>query len=157
MSIRSNLIEMLKTAMRSNDVQNKNVIRCLRAKAEEYLCAKNMPRDLDDDEVYIKVVGIYRKSIVNALAIMDKNVRAKTSDLAESYRFEIIFCDGLLPKVKDENEVLPLVEAKITELGANSSNQIGKVVGAVMKDGHQGVEASMVKRLVTQLLTRNGE
>lgn len=154
MSIRSNLIEMLKEAMRANDVPHKNVIRCLRAKAEEHLCSKNMPRDLDDDEVYIKVIGIYRKAIANALAIMDKNAAAKISPLAESYRFEIVFCDGLLPKAKDEAEVLPLVEAKIAELGANNANQIGKVVGAVMKDGHQGVAASTVKRLATQLLAK---
>jgi len=154
MSIRSNLVEMLKEALRANDVPHKNVIRCLRAKAEEHLCAKNMPRDLDDDEIYLKVIGTYRKAIANALAIMDKNATAKVSPLAESYRFEIAFCDNLLPKAKDETEVLPLVEAKIAELGADNAGQIGKVVGAVMKDGHHGVAASMVKRLATQLLAK---
>jgi uncharacterized protein YqeY len=148
---------MLKEAIRSNNVSHKNVIRCLRAKAEEYLCAKNMPRDLDDDEIYIKVIGIYRKAIINALTIMDSNTKAKTSDLAESYRFEIVFCDNLLPKAKDETEVLPLVKAKIAELGATEVGQAGKVVGAIMKDGHQGVAASLVKRLATQLLTGKNE
>jgi len=153
MSIRSDLNEMLKTALRANDVLRKNVIRCLRAKVEEHLCAKGMPRDLDDDGIYTKVIATYRKAIANALAIMEKNAQAKVSELAESYRFEIGFCDNLLPKAKDESEVLPLVEAKIVELGADAS-QIGKVVGAVMKDGHQGVAASMVKRLATQLLAK---
>ena len=82
---------MLKDAVRANDVPHKNVIRCLRAKAEEHLCAKNMPRDLDDDEVYLKVIGTYRKAMANALAIMEKNPKAKESDLAASYRFEIGF------------------------------------------------------------------
>lgn len=153
MSIRATLIEMLKNAIRTNDMPHKNVVRCLRAKAEEYLCAKNMPRDLDDDDIYIKVIGIYRKAIANALTVMDGNTKAKASDLAESYRFEIVFCDSLLPKAKDETEVLPLVKAKIAELGVTEVGQAGKVVGAVMKDGHLGVAASMVKRLATQLLT----
>jgi hypothetical protein len=48
------------------------------------------------------------------------------------------------------------VRAKITELSAGPG-QIGKVVGAVMKDGHQGVSASMVKRLATQLLAEKDE
>jgi uncharacterized protein YqeY len=147
---------MLKEAMRANNVPHKNVIRCLRAKAEEHLCARNMPRDLDDDIIYTKVIETYRKAIANALAIMEKNAKARDSELAASYRFEIAFCDGLLPKGKDESEVLPIVQAKITELAAGPG-QIGKVVGAVMKEGHQGVSASMVKRLATQLLTGNGE
>lgn len=157
MSIRSRLAEMLKEAMRANDVPHKNVIRCLRAKAEEHLCAKNMPRGLDDDEIYTKVVATYRKAIANALAIMEKNPKAKASELAESYRFEIAFCDGLLPKDKDEGEVLPLVRAKIAELGAEGTSQIGRVVGSVMKDGHKGVSASMVKRLATQILSKESE
>lgn len=152
MSIRSQLSDMLKEAIRANDVPRKNVVRCLRAKAEEYLCSKNMPRDLDDDAVYTRVVETYRKAIANALAIMEKNIRAKESELAESYRYEVAFCDGLLPKGKDESEVLPIVQAKIAELAAAGPGQIGKVVGAVMKGGHQGVSASMVKRLATQLL-----
>jgi uncharacterized protein YqeY len=156
MSIRSSLAEMLKTAIRDNDVPHKNVIRCLRAKAEEHLCAKNMPRDLDDDAIYMRVVETYRKAIANALAMLEKNPRGRDSDLAASYRFEIAFCDGLLPKGKDEAEVLPLVRAKIAELSAGPG-QIGKVVGAVMKDGHQGVSASMVKRLATQLLAEKNE
>lgn len=156
MSIRSQLNEMLKEAMRANDVPRKNVVRCLRAKAEEHLCAKNMPRDLDDDAIYTKVVEIYRKALANALTIMEKDARARDSELASSYRYEIAFCDGLLPKGKDESEVLPLVQAKISELTAGPG-QVGKVVGAIMKDGHQGVSASMVRRLATQLLTGKSE
>jgi uncharacterized protein YqeY len=151
MSIRSQLSEMLKEAIRANDVPLKNVVRCIRAKAEEHLCAKRMPRDLDDDAIYTKVIGTYRKAIANALVMMEKNARARESELADSYRYEIDFCDSLLPKAKGESEVLPLVQAKIAELAAGSG-QIGNVVGAVMKEGHQGVSASMVKRLATQLL-----
>lgn len=157
MSIRASLVEMLKEAIRLNDVPRKNVVRCLRAKAEELLCAKNMPRDLDDDGIYLKVVETYRKAIASALAIMEKNAKAKESELAASYRYEIEFCDGLLPKPKDESEVLPLVVAKIAELGVTDASQIGKVIGAVMKDGHQGVASSMVKRLATQVLTGKSE
>lgn len=157
MSIRANLVGMLKEAIRLNDVPRKNVVRCLRAKAEELLCAKNMPRDLDDDDIYLKVVEIYRKAIANALAIMEKNAKAKESELAASYRYEIAFCDDLLPKAKDESEVLPLVVAKISELGVTDASQAGRVVGAVMKDGHPGVAASMVKRLATQVLAGKGE
>jgi len=144
---------MLKEAIRANDVPRKNVVRCIRAKAEEYLCAKNIPRDTDDDAIYTKVVETYRKAIANALTVMEKNIKARESELADSYRYEIAFCDGLLPKGKDESEVLPIVQAKIAELSAGSG-QIGKVVGAVMKEGHQGVSASMVKRLATQLLAK---
>jgi uncharacterized protein len=157
MSIRSNLVEMLKKAMRDNDTPRKNVIRCLRAKAEEHLCAKNLPRDLDDDAMYTKVIGTYRKAISNALSIMDKNAAAKDSPLAESYRFEIGFCDALLPREKSEAETLPLVQAKIAELKATGPDHVGKVVGAVMKCGHEGVSAAVVKRIALELLSSPAE
>jgi len=157
MSIKEQLANTLKVALRANDTAHKNIVRCLRAKAEEYLCAKNMPRDLDDDDIYVKVIQTYRKALANALSIMDKNPKAKASELAESYRFEISFCDGLLPQDAGEGEVLPIVEAKMSELGISDPKQIGKLVGAIMKDGHKGVSASMVKRLATQLLSDKGE
>jgi len=80
---------------------------------------------------------------------MDKNEKAKTSDLANSYRFEVDFCDGLLPKPLTEAETIQIVKDKIAELG---DAKVGTVIGAIMKDNHVGIAASIVKRVATQIL-----
>lgn len=154
MSIRSTLKQGLKEAIKTNNIAHKNVIRCLCAKAEEYLCARNIARDLDDDAIYAKVIEIYRKSILNALALMENDVRARNSELAESYRFEVDFCTNLLPKEKTDDEVLPIVKQKMEDLNITKTEQIGKLIGAVLKDGHQGISASTIKRLATQIMER---
>ena len=56
MSIKDQLTDMLKDAIKTNDVKTKNVIRQLRTKVSEYCYTQNLPRDSSDDDVWKKVI-----------------------------------------------------------------------------------------------------
>ena len=151
MSIKSDLQEMLKDAVRASDGPRKNVIRMLRAKVEQDLLSKGLPRDTDDDKVFLHVIASYRKAISKAVDMFKRSGKGD-SELAISYRYEIDFCDGLLPKTKSMEETREIVQAKITELGAFGAKDTGKVIKAVLAEFPGEVDSSLAARAAKDLL-----
>jgi len=153
MPIKEQLDVLFKQALKDNDVLTKNFIRQLRAKVGEHLLSKGMPRDSADEAIWKHVIGIYRKSIAKAVELMERR-GAAGSELVKTYKFEIKFCDRFLPQLKSKDDVRDMVEAKVAQLGATSSSDVGRVVGAVMKDAEQGtVDGKLVKALAERLLS----
>jgi uncharacterized protein len=152
MSIKNDLNQKLKEAMKNNDIPVKNVVRCIKARVEEHLCAHYMQIDLDDDSVYLDVITKYKKSISNALELIEKTEKGQKSDLASSYRYELDFCDRFLPTPLTDQEICAFVKEKIKALGDNA--KLGVIIGAVLKEKRPGVCASVVKRLVTQIMDK---
>jgi uncharacterized protein YqeY len=149
MSIKSTMDDLLKQAVRDNDVKVKNFVRQLRSKVVEHCLAKGLPRDSDDDATWTQVTLVYRQSIAKALGMLERR-GAKDSELAETYRFEVDFCNKFLPSPKTEAEVRELALAKARELGNTSP---GKLVGAVMKDAEPGtVDPRVLKKVVAELV-----
>jgi len=151
MSVKNDLQEMLKAAVRSSDGPKKNVIRMLRAKVEQELLSKGLPRDTDDDKVFFSVIASYRKAISKAVDMFKRSGKGD-SELAISYRYEIDFCDGLLPKAKSMEETREIVRTKITELGASGAKDTGKVIKAVLADYPGEVDSSLAARAAKDLL-----
>lgn len=152
MTIKEQLDILFKQALKDNDVRTKNFIRQLRAKVGEHLLAQGLPRDSDDEAVWQKVTGIYRKSIAKAVELMERR-GAGDSELVETYKFEIDFCDRFLPQPKTKEEIRVIVEEKIAELGATDPSQVGRVVGAVLKGADQGtIDARLAKALAERIL-----
>lgn len=151
MSIREQLNETLKQAVRAQDGPTKNVVRCLRAKAEQELLAQGRPRDAADDKIYLRVIAAYRNSMAKAVETMERAGKGD-SDLVASYRFEIGFCDELLPSVKDAAATQEIVRQKIEEVGASSVRDVGSVIKAVMADYPGAVDPALVARAAKDLL-----
>lgn len=151
MSIKTDLQEMLKDAVMSGDGPRKNVVRSLRAKAEQELFSKGLPRDTDDDKLYLKVIASHKNAIAKAIDMLERGGKGD-SDLAVSYRFEVEFCEGLLPQVKSVEETREIVRTKISELGASGAKDTGRVIKAVVADYPGEVEPSVVARAAKDLL-----
>lgn len=151
MSIKTQLQQMLKEAVMNADGPTKNVVRCLRAAVEQELLAAGLPRDLDDDKVFLKVIAAYRKRMVKAVEMLERGGKGD-SDLAVSYRFEIGFCENLLPKTKNAEETREIVRAAIAELNAAEARDTGRVIKAVMAAYPGEVDAALVSRAAKDLL-----
>lgn len=151
MSIRTQLQQMLKEAVVAADGPTKNVVRCLRAKVEQEMLAAGLPRDLDDDKLYLKVIASYRKAMMKAVEMLERGNKGD-SDLAVSYRFEISFCESLLPETKNAEETRDIVRTKIAELGASGAKDTGRIIKAVMADHPGEVDAALVSRAAKDLL-----
>ena len=146
MSIAAKLDAELKDAMRARDQARLGCIRSVRAKVQEAVNAKGFTGEADD-ALYVKVIGSYVKSLQKAIDEM-KGAGA----VADKYRAEIAYLQPYLPQALDEGATRALVQKTIADLGVTDAKQSGRVMGAIMKDHKDEVDAALVKRLVSEAL-----
>ena len=150
MSIKEQLSERLKAAVRARDLDTANIIRMLNTKVTERTTAKGFSGEVDD-KLYLEVIAAYKKSMEKARAQFADAGERGAGHIEELDR-EIVFCAEFLPKQLGEAEVREIVAAAIAEIGAADKKMTGRVMGVVMK-GHKGlVDARLVKQLIDEAL-----
>ncbi|MFH1671672.1 MAG: GatB/YqeY domain-containing protein [Candidatus Portnoybacteria bacterium] len=76
-------------------------------------------------------------------------------DLADQEKEELKILREYLPEQMPEDEVRKIIKEKIEELGASSSQDTGKVMGAVMPQLKGGVDGGLVSKIVQEELGNN--
>ena len=150
MPIAQQLDDTLKRAIRDKDLRTANVVRMLKTKVTERTTAKGFTGQVDDALV-TDVIGGYRKQLQKALAEYEK-AGERGARQAEELRFEIAFCDRFLPKGLDEPAVRDLVRERISTLAISDAQQVGRLVGDIMKTHKGQVDAADIKRVAEEML-----
>jgi len=150
MGIEQQLTDALKQSMRDKDTRTSNVVRMIKTKVTERTTSKGFAGQVDD-ALLVDVIGAYRKQLQKALAEYEK-VGDRGAQQAEELKFEIAFCERYLPKGMEEGALRDLVRERIGALAIADANQIGRLVGDVMKTHKGQVEAGDVKRVAEELL-----
>ena len=146
MSIEAKLDAELKDAMRARDSDRLGCIRSVRAKVQEVVNTKDF-KGAVDDALYVKVINSYVKSLQKAIDEM-----RGAGPVVDKYRAEIVYLQPYLPQLLDEAATAELVKKTIAALGVTDPKQSGKVMGAIMKEHKDEVDAAVVKRLVGEAL-----
>lgn len=150
MSIEQEITTRLKEAMKS---KNENELRTLRMVKSQAQLAKTAPgfSGETDDNFWIDVIAKYVKQQKKAGEEFEKAGEA-AKDRIDELRFEIDYLEPFLPRKASEDEVRLMVRAAIAQTGATSPKMLGKVIGAVMKEHKDTVDAEIVKQIATQEL-----
>ena len=125
MSLKDQVTEDMKTAMRAKDSERLGTIRLLLAAAKQKEVDE---RVVVDDVMMIAIVDKLikqRKDSVAAFTLADR------MDLADKESAEIKVLEAYLPQRLSADEVLAEVRAIVAELGASGPGDMGKVMGAV--------------------------
>ena len=155
MSIHQDLRSRLVGALKKRDQRTADLIRMINSKITERTKAKGFTGEIDDALV-LDVIAAYSKSMKKA---REEYVRAgpRGAEQVAQLDFEVEWCATFLPAQLSEAEVRTAVAAAIAEVGAEDPKMAGRVVGVVMKQ-HKGlVDAALVKRIATALLTPSEE
>ena len=104
--------------------------------------------DLDDSEV-LEILQKQLKQRHESLAIFTENDR---DDLAAKEQFEIDIINEFMPKQMDDSELAALVNAEITEQGATSMRDMGKVMGVLKMKTAGRADPAIISQLVRQSL-----
>jgi hypothetical protein len=133
MSIKTQLNESMKEAMRSGDEVRKRSIRMVLAAIKQVEVDKRSnPMDkrteLDDPAV----VSLLQKEIKNRREALEEARKANRADLVQANEAEIEVLQAFLPTAMPAEELRALVQAAIDETGAASPADMGKVMKAVM-------------------------
>jgi hypothetical protein len=144
------LDDMLRQAIRARDTRTADVVRMIKTRLTERGTAKGFT-GVVDDALVLDVIGAYRKQLQKALVEFEKAGERGASH-AERLRFEVEFCERLLPRGLDETTLKSLVLDRLAALGIRDLKQVGRLIGDIMKTHKGQVEAADVKRVAEELL-----
>ena len=102
------------------------------------------------DEECVTILRRLEKQRRESIEAFTAGGRTEQAD-AERAELEIVL--GFLPKQADEATTRKWVEAAISETGAASAKDVGKVMGAVMKAHKGDVDGNAARRIATELLS----
>ena len=126
MSIKTQLNDSLKDAMKSGDEVRKRTVRMALASIKQVEVDKRI--ELDD----AAVTSILQKEVKNRRESLEEAKKANRADLVEANEAEIQVLEVFLPKAMPAEELRVIVQAAIAETGASSPADMGKVMKAVM-------------------------
>lgn len=125
MSLKQGLTEDMKTAMRNKDSIALSTIRLINAAIKQY----EVDHRTEADDV--KVVEILGKMIKQRKDSAHIYAEAGRTDLADKENAEIAILNRYLPEMLSSEAIQAEVAAVITETGASSMADMGKVMGAL--------------------------
>ena len=125
MSLKDQITEDMKTAMRAKDSERRGTIRLLQAAMKQ----KEVDERVEPDDVAI--VAIVDKLIKQRKDSITAFEGAGRQDLADKEKAEMAVLQAYLPERMSEGEVAAAVQAIVAELGAKGPGDMGKVMGAV--------------------------
>lgn len=132
--------------MKAKEATKLAVIRgLLTAFTNELVATNRTPQDmLKDDEVLtvIKRAAKQRKESITQYEA------AGRTDLSEPEKAELAILETYLPTLMSQEQIKPIVEAKMTELGITDKSKLGMLVGAIMKELAGKADGADVKAVV---------
>ena len=149
MSLQTQIKESLKEAMKNKDAVRLSVVRGLStAFMNELVATSRMPQDELSDEEVIAVITREAKRRKDAI---NQYVEGGREELAADEKAELAILQEYLPTLMSQDEIRPLAEAKIAEMGADKT-KAGQITGALMKDLKGKADGTDVKAVVDSLL-----
>ncbi len=128
MSLKEQIKNEVKEAMKARDTERRDALRLLTAAFKQVEVDERI--ELDDEGV-IKIIQKQVKQRVDA-ATQFKD--AGRDDLYEKEMAEIAIFEVYLPKQLDDAELETRIKAIIAKVGAESMKDIGKVMGMASKE-----------------------
>ena len=148
MSLEQQIMTEMKEAMKA---KNEGVLRALRGIKAEIIKAKTEPGAAGeiDEATEQKFLQKMMKQRRDSLEIFEKQGR---EDLATKEKEEMAVIEKFLPKQMGEEELKAAVEKIITDTGAASPADMGKVMGVASKQLAGKADGKLISGIVKELL-----
>ncbi len=147
MTLKEQLLEDMKTAMRDKDVVRKETIQMVRSGILQV--EKDQKVTLNDEGV-IEVIAKEVKRRKDVLPDYEKSGRA---ELIDGIKAEIDVLLHYLPSQLTEEELEPIVRETIEETGAVSMRDMGKIMAAIMPKIKGRADGRTVNEMVKKILS----
>ena len=144
MSLKQQLVEDMKAAMKSGDKQTLGVVRLINAAIKQREVDERI--ELDD----AAVIAAMEKMVKQRKDSVSQFEAAGREDLAAIERAEIVVIEKYLPAKLGEAEILAAIEAAIAETGATGPADMGKLMGVLKPklagQADMGLVSALVKK-----------
>src|SRR3990167_1195245 len=146
----SNLLNKLNQdlveAQKAQDELRVSTLRFLLSAVKNAQIAKG--KELTDDEVTVQI----QKDAKKHKESIDAFEKANRKELAQKETKELAVLNAYLPKQMNEDEIKKIVEEVISQTGASSMSDLGRVMGQVMAKVGGQADGAMVSQIVREKL-----
>lgn len=147
MSLTDQIRKDMFSSSKEGEVSASQILKMALASIKNEEIKKGEP--LEDAEVE-KILRTEVKKIKDSIEQYEKMGR---EDLKEEEEKQLEVLEKYLPKLMSEDEVRKVVEAKASELGITSVSDMGRLMGAVMKDLNGKADGAVVRQIVQEILS----
>lgn len=149
MELEKKVMDMLKEAMKAKDEASLRTLRAIKGAILLAKTEKNAGEMTPEREMQlIQKLAKQRKESIEIY-----NGQGMT-ELATKEREELEVLEKFLPKQLSEEEIKPIVQALITELGVSDIKEMGKIIGAANKKLAGQAEGAIISKIVKEILSR---
>ncbi|TPV43954.1 GatB/YqeY domain-containing protein [Bacillus dicomae] len=146
MSLLGRLNDDMKQAMKNKQKEKLTVIRMVKAALQnEGIKLQHTLTEEEEITVLAREVKQYKDSLLEFK-------KAGREDLVDKLQSEIQILSAYLPEQLTEEELVDVIKQVISEVGATSKADMGKVMTAVMPKVKGKTDGALVNKLVIQLL-----
>lgn len=151
MNIQEQIKEDMKVAMRAKEAIAVTTLRGVMSSFTNELVAKGkMPQDALSDEEALAVIKRESKKRKDSI---DQFGKAGRNDLVEAEQVELAILEKYLPELLTQEQIRPVVEAKMKDLGITEMTDLGKLMGSVMQELGTKADGNDVRAVAQALLT----
>ena len=144
MSLKQQLVEDMKAAMKSGDKHTLGVVRLINAAIKQREVDERI--ELDD----AAVIAAMEKMVKQRKDSVSQFEAAGREDLVAIERAEIVVIEKYLPAKLGEAEILAAIDAAIAETGASGPADMGKLMGVLKPklagQADMGLVSALVKK-----------
>ena len=144
MTLKTQLVDDMKTAMKAGDKVRLGVIRLINAAIKQREVDERI--ELDD----AAVLAVLEKMVKQRKDSVTQYEAAAREDLAAIERAEIVVIERYLPAKLDEAAILAAIDAAIAQTGASGAADMGKLMGVLKPklagQADMGQVSALVKR-----------
>lgn len=148
MTLLAELQGELKSALRAQDKERVSALRMVICELQN--AAKAARAELNEQAE----LAVLRRELKRRKESIEAFRAGGREDLAAHEEYAAALIERLLPQQMDEAELAALIEQVISETGAASLSDMGKVMSLVMERGGARVDGKMASRLVKERLAR---
>jgi uncharacterized protein YqeY len=142
MSLKDQIQENVKDAMRARNKESLSVLRLITAAIKQREVDERIV--LDDEQVLV----VLDKMVKQRRESLEQFEKAGREDLAAQERFELQLIQGFLPEPLSEAELNNLIKAAITASGASSIRDMGTVMNALRPSVQGRADMKLVSQAV---------
>ncbi|WP_239324746.1 GatB/YqeY domain-containing protein [Snodgrassella gandavensis] len=146
MSLKQQLQEDMKTALRNHDSTTLSTIRMALAAIKQIEVDERI--EVDDS----RFTAIISKMVKQRKESVRMYTEGGRNDLAEKEQAEINLLQQYLPKMLDDAEIEAEIQDAIASVGATQPSDMGKVMGVLKKTLAGKADMSEVSKKIKQLL-----
>lgn len=146
MSLKQQLKDDLKTAMREKNIIKRDTIRAINTMIKQIEVDER--KDLNDDDV----IKLIQKGIKQREESISQYKEASRDDLVEKEQNEVDVFREYLPKQLSDEELEIGMKELISEIGATSIKDMGKIMGQASKKFAGVADGKRINEMTKKLL-----